>query len=152
MRVIDRWGRRPLLTVGALVMGASMSVMALLSWTTGLTVGVSGVVAILSVVVFKATYSLSWGTSTRIVVVEILPLSVRGSALGFAEIFNFASTFALALVFPILLAAGSGTAFIVFGAMGVVAFVFVLALVPETKGRTLEQIEAGLLAGQGKRT
>ncbi|GLY71581.1 sugar porter family MFS transporter [Amycolatopsis taiwanensis] len=148
-RVIDRWGRRPLLTVGALVMGAAMTVMAVLSWTTGLVVGVSGVLAILSLVVFKATYSLTWGTSTRIVVSEILPLSVRGVALGFAEIFNFASTFTLTLVFPILLAAGSGTAFITFGAMGVVACVFVLALVPETKGRTLEQIEAAYVAAGG---
>lgn len=143
-RLIDRWGRRPLLIAGALVMGASMTGLALLSWTTGLTMGLSGVLAILSLVVFKATYSLSWGTSTRIVVAEILPLSIRGSALGFAEIFNFASTFTLALVFPVLLAVGSGTAFIVFGAMGVVACVFVGRLVPETKGRTLEEIEAAI--------
>ncbi|QRP44728.1 MFS transporter [Amycolatopsis sp. FDAARGOS 1241] len=107
--------------------------------------------AIACLTVFKATYSLSWGTGTRIVASEILPLSVRGSALGFAEIFNFASIFTLSLVFPSLLAAGSGTAFAVFAVMGVVSCLFVLAWVPETKGRTLEEIEAGVHVGRAAR-
>jgi sugar porter (SP) family MFS transporter len=146
-RVIDRWGRRPLLITGALVMGASMTVMALLSWTTGLTVGVSGILAIACITVFKATFSLSWGTVTRVAASEILPLGVRGSALGVAEIGNFAATFTLTLVFPILLSAGRGTAFIVFGVMGLVACLFVAAQVPETQGRTLEEIEVDVRGG-----
>ncbi|WP_160148917.1 sugar porter family MFS transporter [Amycolatopsis alkalitolerans] len=150
VRVIDRWGRRPLLIVGALVMGASMTGMAVLSWTIGLTVGLSGLLALACLTVFKAMFSLTWGTASRVVVAEILPLSVRGSALGFAEILNFAAIFLLSLVFPILLAAGSGTAFIVFGVMGLISCVFVATLVPETKGRTLEQIESTIVAGQGK--
>lgn len=146
-RLIDQWGRRPLLMLGAAVMGISMVTMAVLSWTVGLSVGVSGVLAIGCLVVFKAMYSLSWGTATRVVASEILPLSVRGPALGFAEILNFASTFALSLFFPIMLAAGSGLAFIFFGVMGLVAFVFVRTLVPETKGKTLEKVEAATTLG-----
>ncbi|MGW5641624.1 sugar porter family MFS transporter [Saccharopolyspora sp. NPDC003752] len=146
-RLLDGWGRRPLLMVGALVMGLSMTTMAVLSWTAGLTLGVSGFVAIACLLVFKAMYSLSWGTVARIVIAEILPLRVRGSALGIAEVFNFASTFALSLTFPILLAVGSGLAFILFGVMGLLACLFVGVLVPETKGKTLEEIEAEMLPG-----
>lgn len=146
-RVLDRWGRRPLMAVGAIVMGASMATMACLSWTVGLTVGASGFAAIGCLALFKAMYSLSWGTSTRIVIAEILPLSVRGSASGVAEVFNQASTFTLALVFPILLEAGSGAAFATFAVMGVVALLVIVFAVPETTGRRLEQIESTVVGG-----
>lgn len=141
-RVIDRWGRRPLMSIGALVMGAAMLTMAILSWTAGLAVGVGGTVAIGALAVFKATFSLTWGTATRIVVSELLPTSIRGSMQGFAQIFNYAATFVLALTFPILLEAGSGLAFLFFAAIGVVSFLVMVFLVPETKGQTLEEIEA----------
>ena len=143
-RVIDKWGRRPMLYTGALVMAAAMGTMALLSWTVGLTVGLSGFIAIAALSVFKATYSLSWGTATRIVVSELLPTRIRGSVQGVAQVFNYASTFTLSLVFPILLAAGSGLAFTFFAVMGVVAFFVAFFAQPETSRRTLEEIEMDL--------
>lgn len=140
-RVIDRWGRRPMLYTGGLVMAAAMATMAVLSWTVGLTVGISGIVAIAALAVFKAMYSLSWGTATRIVVSELLPNNARGSVQGVAQLFNYASTFLLAFFFPILLEAGSGLAFGFFAVMGVVAFVVAVFVQPETSRRTLEEIE-----------
>lgn len=145
-RVIDRWGRRPLLIVGGLVMGAAMAVMATLSFTVGLTVGISGFVAIGAIAVFKATFSLSWGTGTRIVIAELLPTRVRGSVQGVAQIFNQGATSVSAFVFPLLLATGSGFAFGAYAVMGVIAAVFVGVLIPETKGQTLEEIEAKVTA------
>jgi sugar porter (SP) family MFS transporter len=140
-RVIDTWGRRPMMYVGALVMAAAMITMAALSWTAGLTVGVGGFIAIGALTVYKATFSLSWGTTTRIVVSELLSTSVRGPVQGVALTFNYASTFILTLIFPILLAAGSGIAFMIFGVVGIIAFFVVFFIQPETKGRTLEEIE-----------
>lgn len=140
--VLDKWGRRPLLIVGAIVMAASMATMATLSFTIGLAVGISGVLGIFALAVFKAMFSLSWGTATRVVIAELLPTKVRAGMQGVAQLFNYAATFAVTLIFPILLATGSGWAFAFFAVMGVVAFVVVLALLPETKGQTLEEIEA----------
>lgn len=140
--VLDRWGRRPLLLVGALVMAASMATMATLSFTVGLAVGISGVLGITALAVFKAMFSLSWGTATRVVIAEFLPTQIRAGMQGVAQLFNYGATFVITLVFPILLATGSGFAFAFFAAMGVIAFVVVLTLLPETKGQTLEEIEA----------
>ena len=61
---------------------------------------------------------------------------------GVSQIFNYGGTFALTLLFPILLATGSGWAFSFFAVMGVLAFLIVWTMLPETKGRTLEEIEA----------
>lgn len=151
-RVVDRVGRKTLLTRGALVMGASMLVMAVLSVSFGLTAGLVGYLAILCLAVFKATFSLTWGTVTRVVQSEILPLNVRGTALGVAEVFNFASTFTLSALFPILLAGGTGVPFFIFAAIGVVAFVFVRVYVRENKGQSLEQIEEELRTRNGGRS
>jgi sugar porter (SP) family MFS transporter len=141
-QVLDKWGRRPLLMVGALVMAASMATMATLSFTVGLAVGISGVIGIIALAVFKAMFSLSWGTATRVVIAEFLPTGIRAGMQGIAQLFNYGATFVITLVFPILLAAGSGFAFALFAVMGVIAFVVVLTLLPETKGQTLEEIEA----------
>ena len=130
-------------------MAASMITMAVLSWTACLTVGVGGFIAIAALTVYKATFSLSWGTTTRIVVSELLPTSVRGSVQGVALTFNYASTFVLTLIFPILLAAGSGIAFMIFGAVGIIAFFVAFFIQPETKGRTLEEIELSVTKAPG---
>ncbi|WP_167131294.1 sugar porter family MFS transporter [Paramicrobacterium chengjingii] len=143
-RIVDVVGRKKLLTRGSLVMGGSMLVMAIISITFGLTAGLTGYLAVLCLVVFKATYSLTWGTVTRVVQSEILPLTVRGTALGLAEVFNFASTFVLSAVFPMLLAGGTGLPFFVFAIIGIAAFIFVRFFVRESKGLTLEQIEEDL--------
>lgn len=146
LRVVDSVGRKKLLAGGSLAMGGSMLVMAILSVSSGFTAGLAGYLAILCLTVFKATYSLTWGTVTRVVQSEILPINVRGTALGVAEVFNFASTFVLSAVFPILLAGGTGLPFFTFAIIGVVGFIFVRFFVRESKGQTLEQIEEGLRA------
>lgn len=147
--VVDRWGRRWLLMVGALVMAGSMLIMATLSFTVGLTVGISGIVGILALAVFKAMFSLSWGTVVRIVVSEMLPTRVRASMQGLSQMFNYGATFVLTLLFPVLLATGTGVAFGFFALMGIVAFVVVQRFLPETKGRTLEEIEADITGRRG---
>jgi Sugar (and other) transporter len=76
---------------------------------------------------------------------EVLPLSVRGTAMGIAICLHWGANFLVSQTFPIMLDGwGPGAVFLGYAAIGVLAFVFVKALVPETKGRSLEEIEAGL--------
>ena len=76
---------------------------------------------------------------------EVLPLRIRGTAMGAAVFTNWVANFAVAQTFPLLLSAwGPGITFLVYAAMGILAFLFVSALVTETKGRSLEQIETDL--------
>jgi major inositol transporter-like SP family MFS transporter len=86
---------------------------------------------------------------------EVLPLSVRGTAMGVAVFGNWAANFLVAQTFPPLLSAlGPGPVFLGYAALGILAGVFVMAVVTETKGRSLEEIEAdlqGAARGKGRR-
>jgi Na+/melibiose symporter-like transporter len=76
---------------------------------------------------------------------EILPLRIRGTAMGVAIFLHWIANFIVSQTFPSLLAAvGPGPVFLGYAMIGVLAFIFVRALVTETKGRSLEQIEADL--------
>lgn len=82
---------------------------------------------------------------------EIYPLRVRGPAEGVATWGNWASNFLVSLTFPSMLAGlGQGPSMLMFAGMGVISFLFVMALVPETKGKTLEEIEDELNVGAQK--
>jgi hypothetical protein len=75
----------------------------------------------------------------------VLPLRVRGVAMGVAVCLHWFANFLVSQSFPIMLDKwGAGPVFLGYAAIGVLAFVFVKALVPETKGRSLEEIEADL--------
>ena len=79
---------------------------------------------------------------------EILPLRIRGTAMGLAIFLHWGANFVVSQTFPILLATvGPGPVFLGYAVIGVLALLFVRSLVTETKGRSLEQIEADL---QGK--
>ena len=81
---------------------------------------------------------------------EVLPLSVRGTAMGVAVFLHWAANFAVSQTFPMLLSAlGPGPVFLGYAAMGVLALLFVKTLVTETKGRSLEEIEADLQRDAG---
>lgn len=83
---------------------------------------------------------------------EVLPLSVRGTAMGVAVFGNWAANFAVSQTFPPLLKAlGPGTVFLGYAALGLLAGVFVKAFVTETKGRSLEEIEGDLQRGAGRK-
>jgi hypothetical protein len=76
---------------------------------------------------------------------EVLPLHIRGAAMGVAVFMNWAANFAVSQTFPVALKGwGPGPVFIGYAVIGVLAFVFVRFLVPETKGRSLEEIEESL--------
>ena len=83
---------------------------------------------------------------------EVLPLSVRGTAMGVAVFCNWGANFLVSQTFPPLLSSlGPGPVFLGYAGLGVLAAVFVKALVAETKGRSLEQIEADLQRATGRR-
>jgi Sugar (and other) transporter len=81
---------------------------------------------------------------------EILPLSVRGTAMGVAIFLHWGANFLVSQTFPILLDGfGPGPVFLGYAAIGVIAFAFVKMLVTETKGRSLEKIESDLQEATG---
>ncbi|TCP54182.1 sugar porter (SP) family MFS transporter [Tamaricihabitans halophyticus] len=140
--LVDRIGRRRPLIFGAVGMSGCMATLGLVYFTGGITGGgAAGWLAFGSLALFKVFFSLSWGGMVWILLGEIFPLRVREPAMGIATFMNWTGNLLVGLFFPVLLAIGTGGVFFLFAAVGVLCCVFAIGMVPETKGKTLEQIE-----------
>lgn len=140
--IIDRVGRKPLLIIGLIGMIVSLSLLAIV-FSTGGTGGATGVLATACLALYIASFAISLGPVFWLMISEIYPLRIRGTAMSVASVANWGSNFAVALSFPVVLATlGGAGSFWTFAVLGVVAWVFVFFMVPETKNRTLEEIEA----------
>jgi SP family galactose:H+ symporter-like MFS transporter len=145
---IDRFGRRPLLLTGLVGMGVSLAAVgasfaaldAEPSSPTSTTAG--GIVTILALVVFIASFAFSMGPVVWTLIAEIYPNRVRGRAVAVATAANWAAAFLVTEFFlSVVDAIGEATTFFLFALMCAVTFAFVWKLVPETKGRSLEEIQ-----------
>jgi SP family galactose:H+ symporter-like MFS transporter len=116
---------------------------------TSTTVG--GIVTVIALVVFIASFAFSMGPIVWTLISEIYPNRVRGRAISVATAVNWLSAFLVAQFFLSLVdAIGESTTFFLFAALCVVSFVFVWRLVPETKGRSLEEIQERWVVGGDK--
>jgi sugar porter (SP) family MFS transporter len=147
--VVDRLGRKRPLMFGALGMALSMAVLGIVFFSIGIEAGgTASWIAIACLAFFKISFSLSWGGIVWIMLGEIFPLRARGTAMGTATFSNWLGNFVVGLTFPVLLALGTGLVFFIFAALGILAFLFASFFVPETKGRSLEEIEDDLVLGK----
>ena len=137
----DRFNRRALLTVGGIIMAISFFAPAILH--TLMPSSLSGNTVVVFLSIYVALYSFTWAPLTWVIVGEIFPLAIRGSGTGLASSFNWIGSFLVGLLFPIMASKMSEYAvFAIFGAICVFGVIFIRLLVPETRGRTLEEIEA----------
>jgi sugar porter (SP) family MFS transporter len=148
IRIIDRVGRKPLLLGGLVGMVVSLTVLGLstllLSEPTSPTDTVA-IITLLCLAGFIISFAATWGPTVWVMLPEVLPLRIRGTAMGVAIFLHWIANFVVSQTFPSLLAAlGPGIPFLGYAVIGVLAFIFVSAFVTETKGRSLEQIETDL--------
>lgn len=148
IRFIDRVGRKPLLLYGLVGMVLSLSALGLSSLLLPQPSNPSDALAIVTFAClagFIISFAATWGPTIWVMLPEVLPLRVRGTAMGLAVFLHWGANFVVSQTFPSLVAAmGPGFTFLGYAAIGVLAFIFVSAQVTETKGRSLEQIEADL--------
>jgi MFS transporter, SP family, sugar:H+ symporter len=155
IRLVDRAGRKPLLIAGVAGMVASLLVL-------GISLSVlpephhpsdpAAIITLVCLGTFIASFAATWGPVVWVMIPEVLPLSVRGTAMGVAVFANWAANFVVSQTFPMLLSKfGPGPVFLGYAGMGILAFLFVKKLVTETKGRSLEEIEADLQRATGAR-
>ena len=148
IRFIDRVGRKPLLLGGLVGMVVSLTVLGLstllLSEPSSPTDPVA-IITLLCLAGFIISFAATWGPTVWVVLPEVLPLRIRGTAMGVAIFLHWIANFVVSQTFPSLLAAlGPGIPFLGYAVIGVLAFIFVSAFVTETKGRSLEEIESAL--------
>jgi SP family xylose:H+ symportor-like MFS transporter len=133
--IVDRVGRKPLLVVGAVVMGCSM--MAIGSLFVSGSTGPSGLVAIC---LYLTGLGMSFGPIVWILMSEIFPAPIRGQAMSVAIAAQWAANFLVSASFPLMFddawfaMTNGGFVFFVYGAFGLLAAFLVLRHVPETKG------------------
>ncbi|WP_226021813.1 sugar porter family MFS transporter [Halomicrobium salinisoli] len=147
--LIDRVGRRALLLVGIGGMVTTLGVLGAVFYLPGFD-GVVGWAATGSLMLFVAFFAIGLGPVFWLLASEIYPLSVRGSAMGLVTVANWLANLIVSLAFPMLRSSvGQSWTFWLFGACSVVALAFSYRYVPETKGRSLEAIEADLRENVG---
>jgi SP family xylose:H+ symportor-like MFS transporter len=140
---VDRIGRRPLMIAGAVGMGVSLMAIGAASWTQAI-----GGWLLVFVLGYIASFALSVGPVTWVILSEIFPTKLRGRALGIATFFLWTANFIVSQTFPMMDENDwlverfhHGFPFFVYAAFCVVLVWVVARFVPETKGRSLEQIE-----------
>jgi SP family galactose:H+ symporter-like MFS transporter len=142
MWLIDRIGRRPLLLTGIAGMAVTLGV---LGWAfhSASPSGALSWLAVISIMVYVASFAISLGPIFWLLIAEIYPLKVRSSSEGLAATFNWGSNLLVSLTFLTLLEEiGATRTFWLYGLFAIGAWLFSYYLVPETKGHTLEEIEA----------
>jgi len=137
--LVDRAGRRPLLLAGLALQVVALSCVGILFHA-----GVSGPGLLAGVLVFIAAFAVALGPIPWIVCSEIFPTKLRGRAMSVATFVIWTSCYVVAQTFPMLNdhpAIGPGNTFFVYAAASLGGLIFVALMLPETKGRTLEQLE-----------
>jgi len=142
--VIDRVGRKPLLLVGLAGMTVSLGIIGAAFLFSGLS-GIISWVTLAGLMLYIASFAVSFGPVLWVMLPEIFPLNARGTGTGVSALSNWGANFIVAQSFlPLIALIGKTTVFWILASICIVAALFIHFLVPETKGRSLEQIEADL--------
>ena len=138
IKYVDKWGRRTLLLVGSSGMAVCLAIVGS-AFYFGFAEGYLVLIAILAYISF---FAISLGPLAFVVISEIFSNRNRGAAMSVCIFFLWTSVYLVSQTFPMLLASiGSAFTFWIYMVMAIVAFFFILKMIPETKGKSLEEIE-----------
>lgn len=134
---VDRFGRKPLLIIGSIGMAVGAFMVAICdNW------GIKGIIPVLSIIVYAAFFMMSWGPICWVLIAEIFPNTIRGQAVAIAVAFQWIFNYLVSSTFPALYDFSPMFAYSLYGIVCVIAALFVWRCVPETKGKTLEEMNA----------
>jgi sugar porter (SP) family MFS transporter len=137
MFLVDRVGRKPIMLFASAGMGISLALLgSIYTHNAG-----AGWPLLIWILTYVASFSIGMGGIYWVIVSEIFPTRVRGAACSLSVVFLWGGNFLVSQFFPTMLKHLEGGAFFVFVAMCALCFGFILFFVPETKGKSLEQIE-----------
>ena len=149
--LIDKLGRRPLLGFGLMVIAACMMLLAYGFGSAtyseaGELLEINSTLILFGILGFVAGFALSLGPVMWVLFSELFPNRVRGVAISFVGLINSTVSFLVQLVFPWELEyLGNSMTFFIYGMFAIVGLIIVLKIMPETKGRSLEELEAELV-------
>ncbi len=151
--LIDKIGRKPLLLIGSAGMGVTLATMAVIFGTAPLVDGkpelhgATGTIALIAANLFVVAFGMSWGPVVWVLLGEMFPNRIRAAALGLAAAGQWLANFLITWTFPGL-RHHLGTAYGFYALCAVLSFLFVWKWVRETKGVSLEDMHAELMADE----
>jgi SP family xylose:H+ symportor-like MFS transporter len=132
---VDKVGRKPLLIIGSLGMMIGMVALAVLSFTDTI-----GLTALIFIIIYTASFMMSWGPICWVLISEIFPNTIRSQAVAIAVAAQWIANFLVSATFPSLSAWSVGGTYCIYALMSLASAIFVWKWVPETKGKTLEEM------------
>ena len=140
---VDKFGRKPLMIIGALIMSVSMLILGTTFYTNSVGMG-----SLICMLVYTAGFAMSWGPVCWVLLSEIFPNSIRSTVMSIAVAGQWVANFMVSWTFPMLDKNqyltdnfNHGVSYWIYGVMGLIAAFLVWKMVPETKGKTLEEME-----------
>lgn len=141
MFTVDRWGRKKLMVLGSIGLGITYLLLGAAFFFE-----LKGIAVLSLVIIAIAIYAMSLAPITWVILSEIFPNRIRGAAMALATFALWVACFILTYTFPLLNASlGAAGTFWVYAGICLAGFVFILSRIPETKGKSLEDIENELV-------
>lgn len=133
---VDKWGRKPLLILGSIGMAIGMIAISTLAF-----LDIIGTTTLVFIIIYTASFMMSWGPICWVLISEIFPNKIRSQAVAIAVAAQWAANFFISSTYPPMMEFSIGGTYLFYGVMSILSALFVWKYVPETKGKTLEEME-----------
>ncbi|MDR1200208.1 MAG: D-xylose transporter XylE [Tannerellaceae bacterium] len=133
---VDKWGRKPLLIVGSIGMAIGMFAISTLSFFN-----IIGISTLVFIIIYTASFMMSWGPICWVLIAEIFPNKIRGQAVAVAVAAQWTANYLISSTYPPMMNYSGALTYGFYGLMAVLSALFVWKMIPETKGKTLEEME-----------
>ena len=133
---VDKYGRKPLLIIGSIGMAIGMIAISALAF-----LDIIGIATLVFIIIYTASFMMSWGPICWVLISEIFPNKIRSQAVAIAVAAQWLANFFISSTYPPMMEFSSGGTYLFYGVMSILSAIFVWKMVPETKGKTLEEME-----------
>ena len=133
---VDKWGRRPLLITGSIGMSIGMFAISALAFNN-----IIGISTLVFIIIYTASFMWSWGPICWVLISEIFPNKIRGRAVAIAVATQWFANYLISSTYPPMMKFSGGMTYAIYGIMALLSALFVWKMVPETKGKSLEEME-----------
>lgn len=134
---VDKWGRKPLLITGSIGMAIGMFAISWLSYNE-----IIGISTLVFIIIYTASFMMSWGPICWVLISEIFPNKIRGQAVAVAVGAQWAANYLISSTYPAMMEYSGALTYGFYGLMAVLSALFVWKMVPETKRKSLEEMES----------
>src|SRR5690554_154917 len=133
---VDKWGRKPLLITGSIGMAIGMFAISFLA-----SQNIIGITTLVFIILYTASFMMSWGPICWVLISEIFPNKIRGQAVAISVAFQWIANYVISSTYPAMMEYSGALTYGFYGLMAVLSALFVWKMVPETKGKSLEEME-----------